>query len=133
MRFTPKVISHTGVASTAWLLYARSVVLTEGLPAEYRLQRLLTQPHQPKGAIDDLNLAIDLDSTLADAWLLRARQKTFFIDASESEDSPAFDRENILADFDQALKLSQNRADALAERGQFLESRLNDSSRPDAN
>jgi hypothetical protein len=82
-----------------------------------------------KAAIDDRNLAIDLDFSLADVWLLRARQKNFFTDVSESEDSPDFDRENILTDVYQAVKLSPNRADSLAERNQFIESQLNENAR----
>jgi hypothetical protein len=129
VRFTPKVNSHTGVASTAWLLYARAVVLTSDCPPSLGFSGYSPSLTNRKAAIDDLDLAIDLDSTLADAWLLRALQKTFFIDASESEDSPAFDRENILADFDQAAKLAPDPADALYERGQFIESQLNENAR----
>ena len=110
--------------SDAWLLYARAAVLTSDCPPSLGFSGYSPSLTNRKAAIDDLDLAIDLDSTLADAWLLRARQKTFFIDALESEDSPAFDRENILADFDQAVKQTPNNAEALAERDQFLESQI---------
>ncbi|MFT5091428.1 MAG: hypothetical protein ACI93T_000241 [Porticoccaceae bacterium] len=113
----------------AWLLYARAVVLMSDCPPSLGFPGYHPSFTNRKAAIDDLDLAIDLDSTLADAWLIRARQKTFFIDASESEDSPSFDRENILADFDQAAKLAPDPADALYERGQFIESQLNENAR----
>jgi len=111
----------------AWLLYARAVVLTNDCPPSLGFPGYSPSLTNRKRAIDDLDLAIDLDSTLADAWLLRARQKAFFIDVSESENSPAFDRENILADFDQAVKLVPAPADVICERSQFLESRCKDS------
>lgn len=113
----------------AWLLYARAVVLTSDCPPNLGFSGYSPSLANRKAAIDDLDLAIDLDSTLADAWLLRARQKNFFmdIDASESEDSPVFDRDNILADFDQAVKLVPDPADAVYERSQFLGSRCKDS------
>jgi hypothetical protein len=111
----------------AWLLYARAVVITSDCPPSLGFSGYSPSLANRKTAIDDLDLAIDLDSTLADAWLLRARQKAFFIDVSESENSPAFDRENILADFDQAVKLVPDPADVIYERSQFLESRCKDS------
>lgn len=110
--------------SDAWLLYARAVILTSDCPPSLGFSGYSPSLTNRKAAIDDLDLAIDLDASLADAWLLRARQKTFFIDASESEDSPAFDRENILADFDQAAELAPDPADAVCRRSQFLESQL---------
>lgn len=110
--------------SDAWLLYVRAVILTSDCPPSLGFSGYSPSLTNRKAAIDDLDLAIDLDASLADAWLLRARQKTFFIDASESEDSPAFDRENILADFDQAAELAPDPADAVCRRSQFLESQL---------
>jgi MFS family permease len=116
----------------AWLLYARAVVLTSDCLPSLGFSGYLPSLTNRKAAIDDLDLAIDLDASLADAWLLRARQKAFFKDVSESEDSPAFDRENILADFDQAVKQTPNNAEALAERGQFLESQLRNYTKAEA-
>ena len=111
----------------AWLFYARAVVLTSDCPPSLGFSGYCPSLANRKVAINDLDLAIDLDNSLAEAWLLRARQKIFFmnIDASKPEDSPVFDHENILADFDQYVKLAPKRTDAPAERSHFLESLLN--------
>lgn len=113
----------------AWLFYARAVVLTSDCPPSIGFNGYSPSLTNRKAAIDDLDLAIDLDASLADAWLLRARQKVLCIAASESEDSPAFERENILADFDQAAKLGPDPTDILGERGRFLQSQLRNNRR----
>tara|TARA_R110002072_G_scaffold273413_2_gene434325 strand:- start:64268 stop:65392 length:1125 start_codon:yes stop_codon:yes gene_type:complete len=119
----------------AWLLYARAVVLTSNCPPSLGFSGYSPSLTNRKAAIDDLDLAIDLDASLPDAWLLRARQKIFFMDinASKPEDSPAFDDENILADFDQAVKLAPNRTYVLDARCQFLENRFNEDSGAEVN
>lgn len=104
----------------AWLFYARAVVLTSDCPPSLGFSGYSPSLTNRKAAIDDLDLAIDLDASLADALLLRARQKVLCIAASESEDSPAFERENILADFDQAAELAPTQPPSPANEASFL-------------
>ncbi len=108
----------------AWLLYARAVVLTSDCPPNLGFSGYSPSLANRKAAIDDLDLAIDLDSTLADAWLLRARQKAFFAGEPELGLDLAFAADNVLTDFNEAIRQAPRRADFLIERGQFNEQRL---------
>lgn len=80
----------------------------------------------------DLNLAIDLDNSLTDAWLLRARQKAFFTGAPELGLELAFDADNALADFNRAVELARDRADIILARAEHLESPMREYSRAEA-
>ena len=116
----------------AWLRYARAVVLTSRHPRSLRFPEFYPDYTTREEAITDLNLAIDLDRSLTDAWLLRARQKTFFTGAPELGLDLAFNADNVLADFNEAIRLAPQRADIYFERGLFYEQRLQEYSKAEA-
>ncbi len=83
------IIVHTAIEQhprDAWLHYARAVVLTSRHPSSLGFPEFHPDYTNREEAITDLNLAIDLDSSLTDAWLLRARQKAFFTGLRSSGD-----------------------------------------------
>lgn len=116
----------------AWLHYARAVVLTGKHPRSLGFPEFHPDYTTRAEAITDLNLAIDLDSSLTDAWLLRARQKAFFTGAPELGLDLAFDADNVLADFNEAIRQAPQRADVYFERGFFYEQRLQAYSKAEA-
>ena len=116
----------------AWLHYARAVVLTNEHPRSLGFPGFHPDYTTREEAIADLNLAIDLDNSLTDAWLLRARQKAFFTGAPELGLELAFDADNVLADFNEAIRQAPQRADVFFERGLFYEQRLQAYSKAEA-
>ena len=107
-------------------------MLTSRHPRSLRFPEFYPDYTTREEAITDLNLAIDLDRSLTDAWLLRARQKTFFTGAPELGLDLAFNADNVLADFNEAIRLAPQRADIYFERGLFYEQRLQEYSKAEA-
>lgn len=129
------IIVHTAIEQhprDAWLRYARAVVLTSRHPRSLGFPGFFPDYNSREEAIIDLNLAIDLDRSLTDAWLLRARQKAFFTGAPELGLDLAFAADNVLADFNEVIRQAPQRADVYFERGLFYEQRLQEYSKAEA-
>lgn len=129
------IIVHAAIEQhprDAWIHYAKAVVLTSKHQSSLGFPEFYPDYTTREEAITDLNLAIDLDNSLTNAWVLRTRQKAFFTGAPELGLELAFDADNVLADFNEAIRQAPQQADIYFERGLFYEQRLQEYSKAEA-